>query len=209
MGKDRHPKALGGWGLKNVHRFSTALAAKCGWRLISTTSLWTKVTIQKYIAPASLINWIKLPQKSHRGGSIFWKAIIKSFHLIEIHLAWNVGDGSSVRIGLDPWPGSGHQHILPQDTRDLLVDQGFIHLNQVADPRHTTIWKQAWLPGYVLGLPNQHIPLWEDYIGALLTAHIHIQDRQDELYWVGDPSRTYTPKAGYVKLCTELFDREE
>ena len=98
---------------------------------------------------------------------------------------------------------------LPQDTRDLLADRGFIHLNQVADPRHTTIWKQAWLPGHVLGLPNQHIPLWEDYIGALSAAHIHLQDRQDELYWVGEPSGIYTPKPGYIKLCTELFDREE
>jgi ribonuclease HI len=89
------------------------------------------------------------------------------------------------------------------------VEHGIIHLNQVADPRHTTIWKQAWLSGHVLGLPNQHIPLWEDYIGALSTAHIHIQDRQDELYWVGDPSGIYTPKEGYIKLCTKLFDREE
>ena len=96
------PKALGGWGLKNVHKFSTALAAKCGWRLLSTTNLRIQVIIQKYIAPDALVEWVRHQQKSHRGGSIFWKAIIKSFHLIEDHLAWKVGDGSSVRISLDP-----------------------------------------------------------------------------------------------------------
>lgn len=85
------PKALGGWGLKNIYKFSTALATKCGWRMISTSSLWTKVIIQKYIAPNSLIDWIRVSQKSCKGGSILWKAIIKSFHLIEEHLAWNVG----------------------------------------------------------------------------------------------------------------------
>lgn len=100
--------------------------------------------IQKYITPVSLIDWIRHPQKYHRGGSIFWKAIIKSFNLIEDHIAWNVGDGSSVRIGLDPWPGSGHQHILPQEIRDSLADRGLFHLHQVADPGHTTFWRQAW-----------------------------------------------------------------
>jgi hypothetical protein len=32
-------KALGGWGLKTIHVFSKALAAKGGWQLITTNSL--------------------------------------------------------------------------------------------------------------------------------------------------------------------------
>jgi hypothetical protein len=44
------PKLLGGWGLKNIHSFSTALAAKTGWRLISSNNLWSKVVSQKYIS---------------------------------------------------------------------------------------------------------------------------------------------------------------
>ena len=43
---------------------------------------------------------------------------------------------------------------------------------------------------------------------VLLVAHIHLQDRKDELCWIGDPSEIYTPKAGYVKLCTDIFERE-
>ena len=35
------PKALGGWGIKNTSFFAKDLAAKLGWRLISTQSLWT------------------------------------------------------------------------------------------------------------------------------------------------------------------------
>ena len=33
------PKAMGGWGLKFFYLFSKTLAAKAGWRLISTSSL--------------------------------------------------------------------------------------------------------------------------------------------------------------------------
>ena len=159
--------------------------------------------------PNSLVDWVRRPHKSHRGGSIFWKAIIKSFHLIEDPLAWKVGDRSSVRIGLDPWPSSGQQHILPQEIRESLADRGLLHLHQVADLGHTTIWRQAWQTGYELGLQIHHIPLWEPYLGALSAAHIHLQDRQDELCWMGDPSGIYTPKAGYINLCIDILEREE
>jgi hypothetical protein len=33
------PKALGGWGLKNIFLFSKSLAAKGGWRFLKTESL--------------------------------------------------------------------------------------------------------------------------------------------------------------------------
>lgn len=139
------PKALGGWGLKNIYKFSTTLDAKCGWWLISTTNLWTKVVIQKYISPSTLIDWIRSPQKSSKGASIFWEAIIKTFHLIEENLAWHVGNGTSVRVGLDPWPGSDIQHLLPPNIRAHLEAQGYLHLDQIVDPAQTTIWRQGWL----------------------------------------------------------------
>jgi hypothetical protein len=34
------PKVLGGWGLKNIHQFRKALAAKSMWRLIKCTGLF-------------------------------------------------------------------------------------------------------------------------------------------------------------------------
>ena len=96
------PKALGGWGIKNIFRFSSALVVKCGWRLISTTILWTEVILQKYITQSTLIDWVRNTEKNCRGGSIFWKAIIKSFSLIGDSLVWRVGYGASVRLGLEP-----------------------------------------------------------------------------------------------------------
>jgi hypothetical protein len=56
-----------GWGLKNIFLFSKALASKGGWRIINTTSLWTKVVIQKYIEPVPLEIWIRSQQKSKKG----------------------------------------------------------------------------------------------------------------------------------------------
>ena len=76
------PKALGGWGLKNIYNFSKALVEKVGWRLINTTSLWTKVVWQKYIAPLSVIYWIQDLVRQGAGISVVWKVVLNSLDVI-------------------------------------------------------------------------------------------------------------------------------
>ena len=66
-------------------------------------NIWTSVMINKYIEPLLLEDQICAPDKSHAGGSIFWKAVIKSFDVIGGGLAWSVGNGRNIRIGEDPW----------------------------------------------------------------------------------------------------------
>ena len=82
LDKIARPKSLGGWGLKNIFLFVETLAAKGGWCLIHADNLWTRVIHAKYIAPDSILEWIRNPMKSHRGGSVIWKAVIKSFVVI-------------------------------------------------------------------------------------------------------------------------------
>jgi hypothetical protein len=97
-----NPKALGGWGLKNIFFFSKALAEKFSWRLIKTSSLWTQVTYQKYIAPLSILDWVRSLNKTAAGISIIWKDLIKDFSLVGVGLVWRVGSRS---LGMS-WPGS-------------------------------------------------------------------------------------------------------
>lgn len=69
-------------GLKNIYDFATALSAKNVWRLITGKGLWCQVIVQKYIAPASVEEWIRLESKSFYSGSIIWNATIKANPLI-------------------------------------------------------------------------------------------------------------------------------
>jgi len=114
------PKSLGGWGLKNIFYFSKALAAKSVWRLITTDSIWNKVISKKYISPDSMEEWIIRPTKETSNCSIIWKVITNSFQVVGDGLAWHVGKGTQFRVGIDPWPGSGRNHILPQGMLDWL-----------------------------------------------------------------------------------------
>jgi len=51
------PKKWGGWGIKRLDYFAKALAAKLGWQLITSHSLWTRVVYDKYITSENTMDW--------------------------------------------------------------------------------------------------------------------------------------------------------
>jgi hypothetical protein len=190
------PKALGGWGLKNIFIFSKALAEKACWRLFTTSSLWTQVVTHKYIKPDSVGDWIRRADKSLSSCSIIWKAVIKSFHVIGDGLAWKVGRGDQVRIGTDPWPGSGNAHSLPQAILDHLHTQGYYKLNQIVDPGSTNIWHQGWYNSDFLEMEGEFKLHWDNYIFSLQRGHIRLLDKDDELGLEKIPTWGLLPQIG-------------
>jgi hypothetical protein len=199
------PKLLGGWGLKNIHNFSKALAAKVGWRLITTESLWTKVVHQKYISPIPC--WIGSEGQTRRPkfAQLFGNLIKIFSYVISQGLAWRVGRGTKVRIGQDPWPGSNMAHLLPQPVIEALQDKGFIHMDQVADRNRTTVWGKEWQGDLQLGLDEEFVEAWNSYTRALKLGHIQLTDKEDELVWKHSPFRLYTPKEGYTQIHLDLL----
>jgi hypothetical protein len=67
------PKLQGGWGLKNIHRFSKFLVDKVGWRLITIEIPWIKVVAQKHICPSSMEEWIRRPINECKISQLFGK----------------------------------------------------------------------------------------------------------------------------------------
>jgi len=160
------PKPLGGWGLKNIHFFLKSLAAKGGWRLITTTRLWTKIVIQKYIESDSVETWIRRAHKSVKGFLVIWKDIINSL-IIREGLAWKIGNGHRVRLGADPWTGSEGQHILSIQLTLLLRIKGYESLDKLVDTDHSTIWSQGWKLVVGIELENADAAELERYIVVL------------------------------------------
>lgn len=138
---------------------------------------------------------------------MIWKAIVTSFDLIENHLAWDVGNGESVMIGRDPWMGSFQQHLLPPDVIDQLGLQGVIMLNQLAVPRINEPWIQIWKRAVSFELGARETVILDHYIRELVRANIILSDQEDTLVWEVDPGGVYSPKAGYLALCTGLTQR--
>lgn len=76
------PKKWGGQGIKKLEGFSTALVAKLGWILITSSNLWTKVASSKYINPLRPMGWLRQTSWNKTGISNIWKAVLKSLSLI-------------------------------------------------------------------------------------------------------------------------------
>ena len=140
---------------------------------------------------------------------MIWKAIVKSFNLIENNLAWDVGNGESVLIGRDPWLGSTHQYLLPLDVIEALGHVGITTLNHLVVPRPAEPWIQSWRRANYLGVGEREIGFVENYIRELDRAHIILSEHEDSLVWDADPGGAYTPKVGYLFLSAGVELREE
>lgn len=162
----------------------------------------------KYIEPIHVEIWLRSQQKSIKGASSICKAIINAFSVVENRLAWKIGNGQRFRLGKDPWPSSERQHLLSDQLIQHLHTLGIVSLNNLVDPRLTTLWSQGWKEANKLRLSEDDTIELERYINFLNISQIRLRDCENELIWDSAPSGTYTPKLGYLKLNSDMGQRE-
>lgn len=76
------PKKWGGCGLKGIPSFANAIAAKMGWLILTSHSLWTEVIQYRYIWLHHLLNWIHLPTWQRPGISMIWRKVLHTLPTI-------------------------------------------------------------------------------------------------------------------------------
>ena len=54
-------KHSGGWGLRNLVYFNSALIANTYWRALNVDSIWNRLLQGKYLGNTPFIDWIQLP----------------------------------------------------------------------------------------------------------------------------------------------------
>ena len=67
--------------------------------------------------------------KSHSGGSVIWKVVVKSIDVIESILACFVGNDRKIRVGKDPWVRCNQHHRLPDHMVEALRQRGIVYLH--------------------------------------------------------------------------------
>lgn len=115
-------------------------------------------------------------------------------------LAWKVGNGEKLRIGIDPWVGWRENFRLPPELIEFININGRITLNQVADNDCSSFSAQGWANANQLNLPIEFTGQWQTYTAALNVSHVCLRDREDSLFWVHSPLGEYSPKAGYMYI---------
>ena len=71
---------------------------------------------------------------------MFW-----SFDLIGNGLVWNVGNGTEVCIGADPWVDCKWRHLLPSHLIESLHYHGFYFLKEIGCPGMSMLLEQGRL----------------------------------------------------------------
>ena len=71
--------------------------------------------------------------------------MVLAFPLIGTWIAWEIGNGRSIRLGLDPWAGAGEDYRIPQLVLNKLGEQRsykLVHAQvQILNQTGRTRWK--------------------------------------------------------------------
>ena len=137
---------------------------------------------------------------------MIWKAMIKSFPVIEGGLTWKVGNRLRVRLGTDPWTESEGKHLLSYHLLATLKQKGLNSLNSLADHPSTTLWAQGWKTASTLNLNTDDSTELENYRNSFFHSQIRIREQEDKLVWDKNESGIYTPNEGYSQLMQELSE---
>lgn len=147
-------KSLGGLGFKNLFLLSKSLATKSRCILLTTSILLMEVFMQKFIRHDSLEDWIRFPNKVKGNISTLWRLVINYLDLSTSGLTWRIGHGHKIRLGYDPWKGSGEIHILSQNIIPTFGMKATLELYQIENPIVTYLWIQGWILVDNLNIPK-------------------------------------------------------
>ena len=103
---------------------------KSFWIALNSDGIWHQLLSVKYMKKLPFHAWLREKCFFIQNASIIWKGFLKKFPWIGKGILWQVGNGSDIRLGMDPIVGLGNSFILPEDLRSYLEDYGISTLAQ-------------------------------------------------------------------------------
>jgi hypothetical protein len=195
------PKRAGGWGLRDLPLFNTALLASSLWRALNHNSIWHRIVAAKYLGSQRLCDWLRKPSLQQSRASTFWKGMIASSPVILHWLRWKPGTGTDISLGRDQIVGLDEKSLLHSDLRLKLGSSNYFFLAHVRTLTDNPSWPDNWLSSSDLNLDGKWASDWNLFSTALKSAGISLTADPDSLLWTGgDGSGLLTVKNIYVAL---------
>ena len=96
-----------------------------------------------------------------------------------MYLSWQVGNGESIILGVDPIVGSVAPLSFPEELRTYLEDLDICSLSQAHNPYPNA--QHYWYSARDLDLGGSFASIWNDFIYDLSAAGIRLSDSSDKL----------------------------
>jgi hypothetical protein len=200
------PKALGGWGLRNLHLSYLALSANTLWRILMVPGIWHNLIKDKYLAHLPVHSWLRSATFSPLRGSQTWKHLQRTLPILLHWIAWLPGNGSAIELGKDDILGMGIKAQLSSRLLERLHNLGHHYLFHLKAPHNSSTLGESWITSSMLLLDRELSAEWIRYTQHLNEAGICLQERPDNLIWTGgDKSGIISVRNIYKALTEEIW----
>jgi hypothetical protein len=179
------PRKAGGWGLKNLHTFNTALLASSFWRALTLDSIWHNIVVDKYLGSANLSDWLRKQSLHQKNASPFWKGLVRSSPIILHWLRWKPGTGIEIQTGRDMIVGLDDRSLLHPELCSKLTSQNFHYLAHINLSTGSSTLPDHWLSDSDLSLSGRMATDWNFFTFHLKCAGISLNEDPDTLVWTG------------------------
>lgn len=197
------PWQLGGWNIKHIEHFITALHAKILWHALFIDSAWGKIIRAKYIKVSSIENWFRKGLPSTAGVSNIWNGLLISFNTIARWISWFPGNGRAIRLGLDPLVGGSPSFKFSLELKFHLNANGYFTLAHASG--FGSVRGNRWLSASQLGLVGVMADEWSAYTRSLHCANIQLTKSPDRLAWSWDVAHgSVSANLAYNSIFAEL-----
>jgi hypothetical protein len=159
--KIARPKDNGGWGIRNLYWFAQSLSSKSCLRGIFGKGLWNLVLKKKYLKGIYLTSWLCKEEYKFQVASFIWKIFMGSLPIIKQWLAWSIGCGKQIMIGLDPFIRCNASFRLSDSLIQHLNNLHIFSLAQTTLPNAPGT-QQSWLNANHLGLSGEMATKWNN-----------------------------------------------
>ena len=97
--------------------------------VLQSHGLWHQVLINKYLKNITVVDWLRGKNFLSRGVSVIWRGFLQTLPWMGCELAWKVGNGDKILLGIEPIVGASNSSSLPLGLLEYLED---VEINTLA-----------------------------------------------------------------------------
>jgi len=191
------PKAMGGWGLKDLDTFGKALRMKSMWRFLNYQSLWSQICCIKYLRGADKLTWFIKGHRSWGSASPVWNALLQTRQWIRPGLTWLIGSGERVALQDLAYDKDLDYNLSPQLLAYFRM-RGYNTLSHFCN--YTSAIMNHWKGSDFFRLNGSWKLQWDRFTSSLQRLGIRLSDNADRLFWRFNSSGKVTAKSAYIQL---------